>query len=236
MKTVLALTVLVLALASAGAAAAFSTPPTFDLTTSSTVAGATNAAYTLFGQNNDPIENVASASITIPAGYSIGQQFITNSPGITVASVTGECQDLGTGTGSVVTTSTASQFALVVDGNTLGTITISQPTTTTQGQMIISFSGQFGSDDHGCYGSFVMTEGFFINPSAPGVYSWSPSSAQPVGGGSSVIMAARAGFSQNVTITVGATPTPEFHGDALLLFLALLSTMIVLSLRRKPRP
>ena len=176
----------------------FSNPPTFDLTTSSNTAGATTAVYSIFLQNPDPAEDANNVSIAIPAGYSVGPQFITSTVGIPVGSVSGACP-MGSGGGSVVTTSTPGQFAMVVMGMTIGQIIITQPTATTQGKMGFLFRGRYGFDDHGCHGNFMMLAGFFINPSTSGTYSWAPSSAIPTTG-SPVVMAPRPGYSQNVTI------------------------------------
>jgi len=179
--------------------AGFTSPPTFDLTATSNVAGSATALYTIHLQNSDPSEDVVSISITIPAGYSIGSGYMTSTSGIQVGSVSGSCQGLGTGVGSVLSTSTPGKLAIsVLRVGTIGEIDVSEPTATTPGKMTVLFSGTIGFDNHGCQGSFTMVQGFLINPSTAGTYTWT-ATATPTSG-SPVTLAPRPGRSQTITI------------------------------------
>jgi len=200
--------------------ASFTNVPTFDLTTSSTQAAATNAAYSFYVQNPDHSEDAVDIAIAIPAGYSMGQSFMTNTAGIQVGTVSGQCP-VGAGQGTVTTTTTPGRFAINIQqlGAPIGGITITPPTSSTSGTFDMTFTGQYSFENYGCGGQFSFAQGFFINPSTAGTYSWAPSTATPKSG-PPVTMQPRPGFSQNVNIV---TPVPEFPT----LLLTLGATMIL---------
>lgn len=222
---------LVLVLLVPRAYASFTTLPTFDLTTSSNLVGATDAIYSLFLSNPDVSEDAINVSIVIPEGYSIDQQFITSKAGVQAGSVSGACGS-GPGTGDVMTTTTPGQFSIsVVSGEydfIIGKITVIQPTMASRGQIAVSFSGRYALVNHGCHASIEMGKGFFINPSAPGTYAWTPSSVNPTSG-SPVTMAPRPGFSQSVTI-VGSVTTTTTSSTNIPEFSSVLSVFSVLTL------
>jgi len=200
----LVVVMLVLVMLVPQADAKFTKTPIFDLKTSSSLAGATDALYTLHIENLDQSEDAAGLSITVPAGYSVDHRFITNKTGIKVMSAYGSCPG-GSATASVVTTTTPSRLLMSAMGTTVGEITVSEPTSTTQGSLEMTFVGIYTVMNRGCYGDITPVKGFFINPSTPGTYAWAPSIANPKSG-PSVTMVPRSGFSQTVTIVgTGAT-------------------------------
>lgn len=184
--------------------ASFTETPLFDLKTSSNLAGATDALYTLHVENRDQSEDAASLFITIPAGYSVDHRFITNKAGIKAMSAYGSCPD-GSGQANVATTTTLGRFLMSAMSMTVGEITVSEPTSTTQGSVEMTFVGSYTIMNHGCYGDITPVKGFFINPSTPGTYAWAPSIADPKSGLSATTVP-RSGFSQTVTI-VSTGPT-----------------------------
>ena len=186
--------------------AGFKTPPTFDLTTSSNLAGATDAVYVLRAENRDQSEDASLLAIIIPAGYSIGQSFITDKAGIKAMSVYGSCPE-GSGRAGAVTTTTPGLFTIPWRGITEGKITIIAPSATAEGKMEVTFSGGYSVVNRGCYGEFTTAEGFFINPSTPGACTWGPSTAQPTSG-PKIEMVPRPSFTQTVEI-VGPSVTTQ---------------------------
>jgi hypothetical protein len=215
--------------------ASFTKAPTFDLVTSSSLAGATNAIYSIHLENPDQSEDAASVSITIPAGYSVNQQFITSKAGILSGSVGGECLEQS-GQGSVQTTSTPGQFSMSIQGAVIGQIIITLPTQVGQGKLEVPFSGRYSVVNHGCQGDLVMGQGFFVNPSTPGTYAWAPSFVNPKSG-SPVTMAPRPGLSLSVTVVGSVTTTtstviPEFS-SALPIVFGLALTLPVAIIRKK---
>jgi hypothetical protein len=212
-KLVLAISVLVFVTLMPFVNASFTKNPTFDLATSSSLPGAANAVYSIHLENLDSSEDAVSVSITIPVGYSINLQFITSKAGILAGAVSGECQ-AGTGEGSVQTTSTPGQFSMSAQGGPIGQIIMDQPSPTSQGRMEFLFSGRYSVVNHGCQGDFAVGQGFFINPSTPGPYTWGPSTATPTSG-PPVTMVPRSGLTQTVNIgnagtSTTATNVPEF--------------------------
>jgi len=103
------------------------------------------------------------------------------------------------GAGDIVTTATPGRLKISAEGMTFGDVMITEPTFT-QGNIEITFNGPYSLVNRGCVGQFSTVPGFFVNPSSPGVYSWAPSYASTKSG-PAVMMSARPGFSQNVTIT-----------------------------------
>jgi hypothetical protein len=124
--------------------AGFTKTPTFDLQTSSNLAGATDAVYVLRAENVDLSQDAAGLSFTIPAGYSVGQEFITNKAGVKAISAYGSCPQW-TGQAGVTTTTTPRNFLISYGGMTLGGIIITEPTATTQGKMEMTFTGPIRS-------------------------------------------------------------------------------------------
>jgi len=184
----------------------FTKTPIFDLKASSSLAGATDALYTLHLENPDLYEDTLTASITIPAGYSINQKFITDKSGIKAGSAYGHCQE-GSAPANIVTTTTLGRFAISFAGMAAVDIIVSEPTPTTPGTMKFTFVGGYAGAvmNRGCYGEISPVAGFFVNPSTSGTYAWAPSIANPKSG-PSVTMVPRSGFSQTVTIVgTGAT-------------------------------
>jgi len=188
------------------ASAGFKTPPTFDLTTSSNLAGATDAVYVLRAENPDRSDDAFGLAIIIPTGYSIGQNFITNKAGMKVISAYGNCPDWS-GQAAVATTTTPGQFTLSYGPMTFGKVIITSPSAATPGKMEMTFTGTYSLVNRGCYGELTTAKGFFINPSTPGTYTWGPSMAQPTSG-AAVEMAPRPGFTQTIEI-VGPSVTTQ---------------------------
>lgn len=185
--------------------ASFTKPPMFDLETTSNLAGATDAVYALHLDNPDKSEDALTASITIPAGYSVNQKFITNKSGIKAGSAYGHCP-IGGGEANFVTTTTPGRFTISFMGEAAVDITVGEPTPTTPGVMSLRFLGSYAIMNRGCYGEIGLAKGFFVNPSTPGVYAWAPSTATPRSG-LTVTMEPRSGFSQSVTILNAAVTT-----------------------------
>ena len=186
--------------------AGFKTPPTFDLTTSSNLAGATDAVYVLRAENPDQSDDAFGLVITIPTGYSIGPSFITNKAGMKVISAIGSCPGWS-GQAAVATTTTPGQFTLSFGAMTLGKVIITAPTATAPGKMEMTFTGSYSLVNRGCYGDLTTAKGFFINPSTPGAYAWRPSMAQPTSG-AAVEMLPRPGLTQTIEI-VGPSVTTQ---------------------------
>jgi hypothetical protein len=184
--------------------AGFTNSPTFDLKTSSSLAGATDAVYVLHFENLDQTEDAVGLSITLPAGYSVDQKFITDKIGITAMSAYGNCPD-GTGQAKIVTTTTPGRFSMSAMGMSQGEVTVRVPTPSTEGVLEMTFAGTYTIMNRGCKGEITPVKGFFINPSTAGTYAWAPSVVKPRSG-PAVTMEARSGFSQIVTI-VGTTAT-----------------------------
>jgi len=188
------------------ASAGFTKTPTFDLTTSSNLAGATDAVYTLRAENRDESEDASALAIAIPAGYSIGQSFITNKPGVKAMSVYGKCPE-GSGEAGVTTTTTPGLFSASWRGIAEVRIAIVAPGATAQGKMEVTFSEGYSLVNRDCYGEFTTAKGFLINPSTPGTYMWAPSTAHPTSG-PGIEMVPRPGFTQTVEI-VGPSVTTQ---------------------------
>ncbi len=178
--------------------ASFVKIPIFDLVTTSDVAGATDAVYTLHLENPDPSEIVVTASIMVPVGYSVDQEFITSKSGIKAGSAFGHCPE-GSSHANMVTTTTPGRFTISFMSRATVHIIVSEPTPTTPGTMEFTFSGQYALLNPGCYADFSPAKGFFVNPSTLGAYVWAPSTAAATSG-SPVTMESRPGFSQTVTI------------------------------------
>ncbi len=198
------------------ASAGFKTPPTFDLETSNNLAGSTDAIYTLRAENPDQAEDAFGLSITIPAGYSIGEVFMTGKSQVRVMSAYGSCPSW-TGDADVTTTSTPGQFKMAHGAITIGEIVVTAPSTTGQGKMEMTFSGSYSLMNRGCHGELTTAKGFFINPSEAGTYTWAPSTAVPKSG-SSVMMEPKSGYTQSITIagidTTTSLTTAETESSA----------------------
>jgi hypothetical protein len=218
--------------------AASTASPTFDLVASSNVAGASDATYTLHVENPVESPGMVGFTITIPAGYSIGQKFITNTAGIVAMSAKGSCPQ-GSGTASIATTTTTLTYSLSVPGVAGGSVKVNEPTATSPGAIQITLTG-FAVGNSGCSFDLTSVSGFFLNPPTPGTYAWAPSSANPTSG-SPVTMAPRQGFSQNVTIggsatitTSSTTEVPEFPSFFFLpIVIGLAVTLSVVIIRKK---
>lgn len=191
-------TALVLLIAVPCARAGFSATPTFDLTTTSNLAGATDAVYTLHLANPDRSEIVLSSTITIPAGYSIDQKFITSRSGIKVGLAYGHCPE-GSRQADVVTTTSPGHLKISFMSMAAASIVVSEPTQTASGTMEFTFTGEYAMMNSGCYADITPSKGFFVNPSAPGTYKWSPSTAQPRSGPVAE-MVPRSGLTQTIEI------------------------------------
>jgi len=94
-----------------------------------------------------------------------------------------------------VTTTTPGRFEISARGIVVGEMTISEPASTTQGKLEVTFR----SRSHGSSFESKSEKDFFINPSSPGTYTWAPSLVSPRSG-PPVTMDPRPGFSQTVTI------------------------------------
>jgi len=184
--------------------ASFTKIPMFDLITTSNLPGATDAVYTLHLENPDRSEDALTVSITVPAGYSVNQKFITDKSGIKAGSAYGNCPE-GSGRANILTTTTRGHFTISFSGMATVDIVVGEPTPATSGTMEFRFVGTYAILNHGCYGEISTAEGFFVNPSTPGTYAWAPSTATPKSG-PTVVMEPRSGFSQIITILgAGAT-------------------------------
>jgi hypothetical protein len=237
-SSLLATFMIVLFLLLPQANASFTKPPTFDLKTTSNLAGATDAVYTLHFENADQSEDATNASVTIPAGYSINQKFITDQSGIKAGSASGHCP-IGSAQANFVTTTTPGHFTISFMSGATVDITVIEPTATTPGTMEFSFFGTYAVMNYGCYAELTTVEGFFINPSSPGTYAWAPSTANPKSG-PPVTMGPGPGFSQTITITGPAvttttsitTTTPELPAPVIVL-IALVALSVVVAKRRR---
>jgi hypothetical protein len=191
------------------AMAAFTVPPTMDLTTSSNCSGATNAIYTFHAENPNAEETVVAFTVPVPAGYSVNPAYLTATPGTVV--MTGTYGPVGTtvinGLLSLETTSTIGEFAIIATNTNppIPPVQIGQanlvPPTSTAAAWTVAISPSV--PNNGEYIELAFVAGFFINPETPGVYTWGPSTATPFTG-SSVTMNPRPGFTNQVHITVCA--------------------------------
>jgi hypothetical protein len=164
-KFTLILAMLVFLTLAPQANASFTKAPTFDLITSSSLVGATDAVYTLHLENPDQSEDAASVSITIPAGYAIDQQFITSMAGIQAGSGYGSCPN-GSADIAIATTTTPGQFSIFISGISSGLnvaqVILSQPSVTNTGKIDLTFtSPRYSIVNHGCSGELVWAKGFF---------------------------------------------------------------------------
>jgi len=180
------------------AGAAFNVPPTFDLTTTTNVAGATSAGYVFHFEN--PSSDVAVAfSVVVPAGYFVNPTYMTTTPGIVV--MFGYYDNVGDysapydGTVEIKTTAVSGVFEIFVDSISMGVAALTVPTPTTPG----SFGGLLPGLNNGYWGEVATLQGFLINPSTPGLYTWGPNTATP-SSGPTVTMNPRVGESNQVNI------------------------------------
>jgi len=230
------------------AMAAFTVPPTMDLTTSSNCSGATNAVYTFHAENPNEGETVVAFTVPIPAGYSVNPVYLTATPGIVV--MTGVYGPVGTvnvnGLLSLETTSIIGQFAVIATNTNppVPPVQIGQanlvPPSSTPTQWTVNISPTVPNNLEYIELSFVA--GFLINPSSPGVYTWGPSTATP-SEGSSVPMNPKPGFTNQVDITicaVGGYIEPVNRLAVLGPWLAVIglvgciSTVVVIAKKRRP--
>jgi len=178
-------------------------PPTFDLSTSSNLAGATDAVYTFHVENRDSSTSIA-LSMVIPAGYSLNSMYNTKS-GITVMKGNGWILTPWGGhlvgmlfTIMVTTTSTPGHYRGIVFsiiGALSSEVLLTEPTPTAPGKLDVrgvSIKGTLSLD-------LSTVPGFFINPLTPGDYTWGPSYANSTSG-QRVASVPRPGFTQKVTI------------------------------------
>lgn len=197
--------VLMLLITAPHAFAGFSVTPTLDLTASSNLADATDAVYTFHFENTDKSTHVVDFFLVIPAGYSVNPAYVTEKSGITI--MTGKAGQLGgflSGTLKVATTSTSGHYVAEVSGFK-AELVLTRPAPTADGKLEISIPSVPG------IGNAVFLEastvpGFFINPSAPGTYTWGPSLANPASG-PGVATVPRPDFTQTVTIVGPSTGT-----------------------------
>jgi hypothetical protein len=180
----------------------FTVPPTFDLSTSSNIASATNAVYRFHGENPDPAVGVQDFSVKIPAGYSARAS--TTVPNIIVMTISyGTIGNSPSGSGQVVTTTTANTYDVYVNVPgpfKIGSAVLTPPTPSTDGMLTFTFTipvfltvGQFVD--------LVAVAGLIINPPNPGVYTWGVS-ATPGGTAPNtpVNLNPRPSFTNEVTI------------------------------------
>ena len=179
--------------------AAFTNPPTFDLTTSNNVAGATDAVYTFHFENPDSAEIAVSFWVVVPAGYFVNPSYMTTTPGIIVMAgyydIVGDYSAPYLGTVEIKTTTTSGIFEIFRNGVSEGSLVLILPTPTTPG----SFGGILPSLNDGFWGEVSTAAGFLINPSTPGLYTWGPNTATP-SSGPTVPMNPRGGKTNQVTI------------------------------------
>ncbi|MFX0201017.1 MAG: hypothetical protein ACFFCW_33270 [Candidatus Hodarchaeota archaeon] len=221
-------------------AEAFTDPPTLDLTTSSHIAGATDAVYTFHSENPDPLTAVLF-DVPIPVGYLINSAYLTTTPGIIV--MTGVYGNIGgpvMGNLRLETTAApgwfdiwAEQLIPLFPWVKIGTVQIIPPTLTTPGNI----GGALGPLNSGEYADLTFIAGFFINPSTPGIYTWGPSTATDAAGNIAT-MNPRIGFTNQVAIVspVGGEIAP-ITTLALLPWIVLIVVAIALGYtitRRKP--
>lgn len=238
-SVILAACIIALVMLLPQAKASFTENPTMDLITSSSLAGATDAVYTIHLEDPDTTEDMASLSITIPAGYSIDQRFITSKPGINAGSAQGVCASWA-GENIIITTTTKGD--LEISNSLVGPVAqliLTEPTPTTQGSLQILLAGSYAPLNHGCFAELTTVKGFFINPSKPGTYTWAPSTSSPKSG-PPVAMDPRPSFSQTVIITGPSvttttsmtTATPELPGPEIALIATIALTVLAAKSRR----
>jgi hypothetical protein len=230
----LAFTAVLFSLMVATAEATFTSPPTMDLTTSSNIAGATNAVYSFYAENPDPAVTAVAFSVPIPIGYSVNPAFLTNTPNIVVMTGTyGNTIFPITGYIRLNTTATSGQFSVCASPNNInwvviGTATIVLPTPTTPGNI----GGMLSPLNAGEHVDVSFVAGFFINPSTPGAYAWAPSSATPGDDPTPVLMEPRLGFT-NIVVIVGPVGGYLLPLDMLAVvapYLALIALAVAISL------
>jgi hypothetical protein len=239
--------ILMLLVSAPYALADFAVAPTLDLSTSSNLAGATDAVYTFHFENTDTSTGVVGFSLAIPAGYSVNPACITNEAGIAVMTGNaGQVYGFLRGQITVATTSTPRHYIASVSVFQAEAV-LTEPTPTAQGKFEVSVPSIPG------VGNAVFLEvstvpGFFMNPSTPGTYVWGPSLANPTSG-PAVATVPRSGFTQTVTIigpsettqaattmtseTTAVTTTPELSVPIIVL-IALAALTILVAKRRLP--
>jgi hypothetical protein len=203
---VLIATMLMLLVMAPSAIADFAVTPTLDLTTSSNLAGATDAVYTFHFESKDTSTSVISFSLAIPAGYSVNPAYVTQKSGITVMKgKAGQLVGFIRGDIAVTTTATPGHYKVGVSGYQTEAV-LTEPTPTAEGKLevpIPSIPGVSGA----VFLDVSTVPGFFVNPSTPGTYAWGPSLAYPPSG-RGVATVPRSDFSQTITI-VGPSVTTE---------------------------
>ncbi len=238
-KFVFAALILLMMVLVTRAEASATASPTFDLVTSSNLAGATDAIYTLHFETPEQSPNLVGLSITIPEGYSIGQNFITSTANVVAMSAKATCPQISA-TATLVTTTTPLAFKFQTVLGAGGNVTVSEPTATSPGAFIIS-SGGLTAGTPGCSLDLTSMSGFFLNPLIPGNYTWAPSTVDPVSG-SPIVMLPRPGYSQTVeiagasattTISTPSIPIPEYESTTLILLASL--TIVLAIVSRRPR-
>ena len=214
----------------------FTASPTFDLTTSSNIAGATNATYEFYGEDPNPSVAISNFTVVIPAGYAVNPTYLTTTPGILVMNGSGGTigsPPAGNG-GNATTTTTSGSFAVWVKGHNVGTATLLAPTPMDNGSLTFVFPASITNFTEGGYVDLITVPGLLVNPTSPGVYTWS---AEAYPGGpppnDAVTEVARSGYSQSITIV--ASSVPEFSNATLVSVLAAMAvlTVVLLALRVK---
>ena len=213
----------------------FTVTPTFDLTTSSNITGATNAVYEFHGADNDTSVAISNLSVVIPAGYVVNPAYLTTTPGILVMNISGGIigKPPSGKTGNATTTTTSGTFNVYGEGKLVGNSTLVAPTSTSNGSLTFVFPQRVANFTEGRYVDLITVPGLLINPTSPGVYNWT-ATATPGGfpPNDPVKMIARPGYSQSITIV---TAVPEFSGAAVGLVVAIMTVVTtgLIALRAK---
>ncbi|MGB6679787.1 MAG: hypothetical protein WBF08_00505 [Candidatus Bathyarchaeia archaeon] len=183
---------------------AFTVPPTLDLTASSSCSGATDVVYAFHSENpnGDLLGTVVAFSVIIPDGYLINPAYLTSTPDIVV--MTGSYGDMGgpiKGYLKLLTTTIPGQFDLYANDvptpdvwNLAGNVIITIPGN------ILGFPNVYLNIGEFVDLSFIA--GFFINPTTPGVYTWTATATAPDADVTSFVP--RSGFTNQVLIEVCA--------------------------------
>ena len=179
--------------------ATFTIVPTADITPTVSPANARNVAYTFHVEDHDPAEVPKTISITIPAGYTVNPDYITDIPGIDMGRIEFfiDLEDPWPDVNLILhvrTTNTQGVFGVYldeafdydgiihIDPGKLGEGILDPPTTTTDGKLTSTFeSGVIDlmklPKDFGIFvyqaADLILLPGVLINPPTAGRYTWS---------------------------------------------------------------
>jgi len=172
--------------------------PTFDLVTSSHLSSAMDATYTFTITNivdSSTNEQLKQIIATIPGGYTINSNYITATAGTKVGTMTMSGGGGDPHSADFVTTAVERVFTCTYSGTLCGTLTLSgdgQTFTLVIEQAVYGLARE--------QGVLETIQGFLINPTTAGIYSWPATALGYETSSSEQDCSPRDGYSQDVQI------------------------------------